>query len=205
MEHARRATTRRPPAQRAERLERLAEAHVVGEQRAEACVAQEREPGDAALLVGAQLRVQIDRKYRVGQPREALQQLAQAREARGLRLAERSAQARQVGKCARGQLARAAARGQQVRERAPVLPQEVGGKLRKSSAGKCGQGAARTPCGQRGRALDAHAAPVDARREAEPEALGLEREVGASGAARKYPRCAPPRSSTSSASSLGRS
>ena len=44
VDHAVRADDERAPAERAERLQRLAEAHVVGEHRAEPRVAEEREP-----------------------------------------------------------------------------------------------------------------------------------------------------------------
>ena len=57
-EHARRRHHQRPAAHGAQGLERLAEAHVVGEQRGEAGVAQAPEPGDAFFLIVAQCGLQ---------------------------------------------------------------------------------------------------------------------------------------------------
>ena len=73
---------RRPPLQGAEGLERLAEAHVVGEERPEPGPAEEREPADARLLIVAQRRPQVLRQLGRRQPGEVLGQRPQSAEIR---------------------------------------------------------------------------------------------------------------------------
>ncbi len=70
VDDALRAHDQRAPAEDAERLEGLSEAHVVGQDAAELRVAKEREPVDALLLVPAQGRVQpLGQRRRAGCPR----------------------------------------------------------------------------------------------------------------------------------------
>jgi hypothetical protein len=124
-DHARGSDDERAALHRTERLERLAQAHVVGEQRAQAGLAQKLQPRHAAALVAAQLGREIGRERRLGQPCEVVDQRAQPLEAGRSRLAELVAQAREVGQCAGGQAPVARARGEQVCHAPAVLLEPV--------------------------------------------------------------------------------
>ncbi len=133
VQHARGGHHQGAAAQRAERLERLAEAHVVGEQRAEAGVAQRAQPVDAASLVAAQLGCEILGKRRRRQLLRVGEELAQPLERRRRRLLELLAELGQLGEHAAREIARGLAGGQQIGQ-APAEAREPVGRQRGEAA-----------------------------------------------------------------------
>jgi hypothetical protein len=75
-EHGGRRDDERAAGEGAERLERLPEAHVVGEEGAEAGVGEEAQPVDARVLVVAELGAEIRGERRARQAREVRHQRA---------------------------------------------------------------------------------------------------------------------------------
>jgi hypothetical protein len=118
-----------PAPQRAERLESLAEAHVVGEEGSETRVPHEAEPVDAIFLVVAQRGVQVRGKLRAGDPFESLDQRSQSFEAGRAGRVELVAQASQVGQGTGSEVAIVAAGGQQVGDSISEALEPVPGQL----------------------------------------------------------------------------
>ncbi len=85
---------RRP--ERAERLHRLAETHVVGEERTQAGLGEEAEPVHAVSLIRPELTAEVLWQLSLRQLGEAFGELAQAREVRRRRAAQELRQSRHV-------------------------------------------------------------------------------------------------------------
>ena len=127
-EHAGRADDERRPLERAERLQRLAEAHVVGEHAAEAGAAQEGEPVDALALVGAQRRREIARAAAPpGAARSPRRAAPAARGPAGGGCSSSSHSAASAGSAWPRQAAVVLARGQQIGDALAVLLEPADG------------------------------------------------------------------------------
>ncbi len=144
-EHARGRNDERARAEGRQRLQRLAEAHVVGEQRAEPGAAEEVKPAHAGGLITAQARSELGREGHLGQRSEVVEQCGEALEARRARLLERVAQAREIGHRARWQRAVGAPRGEQIRDQRPELREPIRGERREAAPEQRHERFARAP------------------------------------------------------------
>ena len=134
VDDALRAHDERAPAKDADRLQRLAEPHVVGQDGAELRVAQEGEPVDALLLVVAQRRVQSLGQRRARDALELPEERREARELRRARRLERVAERPERQQRGGAELLVRAARRQQIGDEVPVPREPVGGQRRPPSA-----------------------------------------------------------------------
>jgi hypothetical protein len=100
----------------AQGLKRLSQPHVVGEEPAEARLAQEVKPCDAAALVRTKLRGQVLRELGIAQPFESRKERRQARKSRRVRLIEIGGQARDVREHRRSDRSGLVARGEKIRD-----------------------------------------------------------------------------------------
>jgi hypothetical protein len=141
--------------QSAQRLKRLAQPHVVGQQAAQAGLAQELKPAHTVALVAAQLRGQVAGQLGFGQRVEALGQRTQAREVGRGRLAQLLGQARQIGHRRHGQLVVGTAGRQQVGHALADPLQPRPGKRREAPALQRNQRLTATPGAKHARGVGA--------------------------------------------------
>ena len=161
-----------------QRLQRLAQAHVVGQQAAETRIAQELKPAHSAELIRTQLCLQVIGKRRLGQAVEVLDQDAQALKAHRRRLAERVAQPCQVGQGEGRQGLGSTACREQIRHGLAVALHPVDGELCEAPFGERHQALAALPGAQGAASRYVHRAPVHESSLLGLEAVGVELDPG---------------------------